>query len=186
MRTSAIRLDSFAVGSGHIGAPLGASGLEAAFQRGLEQGLNDGREISLDALTGMLAELHGDLAAHQEIAAAQRREAMSELLPVLDAMVDLLGANSARARLRDALMTELERISEIATPRRLLIRCAADLRPDVESCLERAGFPDALIEDAPDGSPAVELVADKAAITFDADAAIAALKLIIADIMTED
>jgi hypothetical protein len=186
MRSSAIRLDSFVAGAGYIGAPSGTAGLEAAFQRGLEQGLNDGRELSLDALTSALAELHGGLAAHQAIAATQRREAMSELLPVLDAMVDLLGEHSARARLRDALMTELERISEIATPRRLLIRCAADMRPDVESCLKRAGFPDALIEETPDGAQAVELVADKAAITFDADAAIAALKLIIADIMTED
>ena len=59
MRSSAIRLDSFVAGAGYIGAPSGTAGLEAAFQRGLEQGLNDGRELSLDALTSALAELHG-------------------------------------------------------------------------------------------------------------------------------
>ena len=186
MRASAIRLDSFAVSLGHAGAPNGAAELEAAFQRGLEQGLNDGREHSLDALPAMLADLRNGVTMHETIAAIQRREAMSDLLPVLNAIVDLLGANSGRERLRDALTTELGRISEIATPRQLVIRCAPDLRQDVESCLESAGFSGAQVDETQGGAQMVDLVADKATITFDPDAAIAALKLIIADIMTED
>ena len=134
----------------------------------------------------MLAELGRGLAAQEAIAATQRREAISALLPVLETIVDLLGGRSGRQRLRDTLTAELGRISEIAAPRRLLIRCAPDLRPDVESCLERAGFSDALIEETRGEAQMVELVADKATITFDPDAAVAAMKLIIADIMTED
>ena len=186
MRASAIRLDSFAAGPGHAGSSTSAVELEAAFQRGHERGLNDGREHSLDALTAMLTELQRGLTAHEAITATLRREAMSGLLPVLNTIVDLLGASSGRERLCDALMAELGRISEIATPSRLLIRCAPDLRQDVESCLERAGFADALVEETRDEAQRVELVADKATITFDPDAAVAALKLIIADIMTED
>ena len=186
MRASAIRLDSFAVGAGHAGSSTGASELKAAFLRGHEKGLNDGREHSLDALTAMLAELGSGLAAHETIAASQRREAIAGLLPVLDTIVDLLGAKSGRERLRDTLMAELGRISEIAAPRRHGIRCGPDLRPDVESCLERAGFSDALIEETRGEAQMVELVADKATITFDPDAAVAAMKLMIADIMTED
>lgn len=186
MKGSAIRLDSFAAGAGLAGPSACITEMEAAFQRGIEQGLNDGREHSLDALTAMLAELRGSLSAHEDIAVTLRREAMAELLPVLNAIVDLLGAHSARARLRDALTSELGRIGQIARPCQLLIRCPADMRPDVETCLERAGFSDALIEDTRDGALAVECVADKTRIIFDPEAAVAALKLIIADIMTED
>lgn len=186
MRGSAIRLDSFMAGAGHAGSSAEASKLEAAFQRGLEQGLMDGRERSLDQLTATLSDLRDGLAAHEAGAAAQRREAMAELMPVLNAIVDLLGASSGRERLRGALTAELGRIGEIAAPRRLLIRCSPDLRPDVEACLAEVGFSDAQVEEARGAAHAVELVADKATITFDPDAASAALKLIIADIMTED
>lgn len=186
MRSSAIRLDSFSTGIGIDKSSTSASDMEMAFQRGHEQGLSEGREKSLDALTVALTGMRDDMAKHDAMAAAMRRTALSELLPVLAAIVDLLGASSGRARLRDALMKELQRMQEMATPQRLLIRCAQDLRPDVDDCLTKAGFSGALIEETREGTLAVDLIADKATISFDPDASVAALQSIINDIIAED
>jgi hypothetical protein len=185
MRSSAIRLDSFSAGSGDK-SHASVTALETAFQRGHERGLSDGRETSLDALTATLAEMRGDMTSYEVLAANLRQKALADLMPVLAAVIDLLGGRSNKDRLRDALMGEFRRMNEIAAPRKLLIRCAPDLRPDVEDCLARANFPEVLIEETHDGRLMVDLVADKATITFDPDASIAALRSIIDDIMTED
>lgn len=186
MRSSTIRLDSFSAATASERSQAGRNDLLAAFQRGHEQGLNDGRVVSLDALTAALAGLRSDMTAHDAVAAALRRETLSELLPVIAAIIDLLGTRSTKDRLRDALGDELRRIAEIAAPRRLVVRCAPSLRPDIENCLENASFAGALIEETHDDKPTVDLIVDKATITFDPNACIAALQAIIDDIMTED
>lgn len=186
MRSAALRLDCFSAGMIADRSRAGTHEIESAFQRGHEQGLNEGREASLDALATALARLQGDMAAHDTMAAAMRRQALSDILPVLDAIIDLLGARSARDRLHDALTKELRHIAEIATPQRLVIRCAADQRPDIDDCLAKAGFSGAVIEEIQNRTLTVDLVADRATVTFDPDAATAALRSIINDIMTED
>lgn len=187
MKSAAIRLDSF---SAQMTAPdprqSRSAELEAALHRGYEQGLSEGREASLDALTAALTGLQEQLATGNEALADTRRETITTLAPVLSALVDILAARSCRDRLREVLMSELMRMEETAQPRKLQIKCTADLRPDVELCLAQSGHTDVRIEEINAETPLAELIADKATISFDPRRAVAELQSVIDDIMTED
>lgn len=187
MKSAAIRLDSF---SAQLTQPNGRQALDAAveeaFHRGHELGLNDGREASLDALTAALRDLQQQNLAASHLAADAQREVTRMLAPVLSAIIDTLAPHASAERLQNALMQELMRMGEAALPRQLRIRCTPDLRPDVELCLAQLGSAESQIEEITGEEPSVELIADKATVRFEPQLAIAELKSIVNDIMTED
>lgn len=187
MKSAAIRLDSF---SEQLTQPKGPqtfdAAVEEAFHRGHEQGLNDGREVSLDALTAALRDLQQQSLATRHLTTDAQREMAKTLAPVLSAIIDILAPHASAERLQNALMAELLRIGDAAMPRKLRIRCTPDLRPDVELCLARLDSFDAQIEEISHDEPSVELVADKATVRFEPQQAMTELQSIINDIMTED
>lgn len=187
MRSAAIRLDSFSTQLAQTdkGQSLDAS-MDQAFHRGYEQGLNDGRELSLDALTAALRELQQQSLASRHLTTDAQRQMAQTLAPVLSAIIDILAPRACAERLHSALMAELLQLAETALPRKLRIRCTPDLRPDVELCLARLENSAAQIEEITQEEPSVELIADKAAIRFDPQRMVSELQFIINDIMTED
>ncbi|KRW96597.1 hypothetical protein O4J55_03895 [Paracoccus sp. PXZ] len=186
MRPALLRLDSFSSGPAEAAQMAAAIGREEAFRHGYEKGLEDGREISLDALTRALAGLRQEIQASQEREAALRRDVLGALTPVLHAIVDLLGPRSEKERLRVALAEEVARIVEHAPERALIVRCPGDLHPDLADCLDSARFPQVRIENLPAGRDMVELVGGQGTITFDPSLVTTGLKAIIDDIETED
>lgn len=187
MKSAAIRLDSFSTQLTASDSSRALSNdLDAAFHRGYEQGLNEGRENSLDALTAALTDLQRHVSTSNEGMVTARREVIADIAPVLSAMIDILAAHSHKDRLCEALMSELRRTEETAQPRKLQIRCAPDLRPDIELCLTKTGHADVRIEETGDEAPQVELIAGKATISFDPQRVVAELQAIIDDILTED
>ncbi|WP_233253272.1 hypothetical protein [Paracoccus binzhouensis] len=163
-----------------------AADVEAAFHRGHEQGLTEGRERSLDALTRALEDMRQDMLATRQAEAALRREISAGLAPVLQAIVALLAPRSERERLRDALAAEIARLVEHAPDCRLILRCPADLQPDLADCLDRAGFAGARVEELPAGARMVELLCSQGRIAFDPARVATDLTAIIDDIMTEE
>lgn len=186
MRPAALRLDSFSSGPSDAAQLAAAMARDGAFHDGYEKGLAEGRELSLDALTGALADLRKDLSASLEREEALRREIRNALVPVLHAVVDLLGPRAEMERLRLALAQEMARLIEHAPGRVLTIRCPEDLHPDLADCLARAGLADARIEPPAAGQDLVELASGQGAITFDPSLVTAELKSIIDDIKTEE
>ncbi|WJS83322.1 hypothetical protein [Paracoccus sp. TOH] len=186
MRPAALRLDSFAAGQARPARPRTAAEVEEAFHRGHEQGLAEGRERSLDALTQALAEIRQDMLVACQAEAALRREINAGLAPVLQAIVALLAPRSERERLRDALAGEIARLVEHAPDCRLVLRCPADLQPDLAECLDRAGLAEAQVENLSAGARVVELLCGQGRIVFDPARVAADLTSIIDDIMTEE
>ena len=71
MRSAALRLESFAEAARHRPPPTQAD-LEHAYQTGLERGLAEGREASLDRLSAQLADFARGLEASDAATAASR------------------------------------------------------------------------------------------------------------------
>ncbi|KGJ03336.1 hypothetical protein IT41_14315 [Paracoccus halophilus] len=166
--------------------PLTPADLDEAFQKGYAQGLPDGRRTSLDALSASMDVLRQEIAAVEAVAASSRRETVASLAPVLSAMVELLGTHSDKRRMGEALRAELLRLSESAPQKRLRIRCAAALRPEVELCLKKTNLTQVSVEEISGDTASVDLIADKATITFDTARTTAELQSIIKDIVTEE
>ncbi|MFO1165536.1 MAG: hypothetical protein U1E55_10245 [Paracoccus sp. (in: a-proteobacteria)] len=100
MKSAAIRLDSFSTQLTASDSSRALSNdLDAAFHRGYEQGLNEGRENSLDALTAALTDLQRHVSTSNEGMATARREVIAGIAPVLSAMIDILAAHSHKDRL---------------------------------------------------------------------------------------
>ncbi|CAM3236660.1 hypothetical protein SAMN04488021_10591 [Paracoccus aminovorans] len=186
MRPAPLRLDSFSAGNGRPGLTVTMLDVDEAYHRGHEQGLTEGRERSLDALSLALADCRQEMRASQQHEAALRREILAGLVPVLHAIVDLLAPRTQQSRLREALATEMTRLAEHAPDQAIVLRCPADLRPDLMDSLERARFPQAQVEDALPGQPVVQLVAGQGTIVFDPALVVGGLKTLIDDILTED
>lgn len=187
MRSAAIRLDSFSAGmTVQDQQRISSQAYEEAFQLGFEQGLNDGRERSLDALTDTITVLAGEIARQEAQSTRLRHETLLELAPALITIIEQLGAKTSKDRLLDALTSELRQICGDASPRKLLIKCSSDMQPDVAECIAKSGLPGAQFETTSDSAMMVDLIADKTAITFDPAATVSGLKTIINDILSED
>lgn len=190
MRPGALRLDSFSPRAADTARQLAQVQCDEAFRRGHEKGLAEGRQSSLDELTGALTGLGRQMRADREREQALRRDLLDALVPVLHAVVDMLGPLSARERLRLALAAELARIAEHAPGQALTLRCPTGLRPDVAECLGRAELPQGLgqvrIEDLPAEGDLVELATGQGTIIFDPSLVTTGLKAIMDDIRTED
>ncbi|UFS65931.1 MULTISPECIES: hypothetical protein [Paracoccus] len=184
MRPAALRLDSFSFGAVGDAQLAAATGREEAFQHGYEKGLTEGREASLDALTRALDDLRQNMQAGHEAEAALRGDIRNALVPILHAIVDVLGPCSEKERLRLSLAEEMARIIEHAPDRTLIVRCPEDLHADVADCLGSGLFPHVRIESLRAGQDMVELVAGHGAIIFDPSRAATELKTIIDDIKT--
>ena len=90
MKSAAIRLDSFSTQlTASDSSRALANDLDAAFHRGYEQGLNEGRESSLDALTAALTDVQRHVSTSNEGMATARREVIAGQ-PVARQVVNLL------------------------------------------------------------------------------------------------
>ncbi|MFT4013893.1 MAG: hypothetical protein QM682_10910 [Paracoccus sp. (in: a-proteobacteria)] len=161
---AALRLDSFAVPLPAAGAPSQAD-LDRAYHDGLEQGLHQGREASLDALTAELSRLRQGLKLADADARQIRHEALQAVAPALALIIDLLGPAGARERLLGALRQELAHLVDHAEGASLRVRCGPDLAPDVRECLRRAGLHADLVIDPHQAG--IELGVNGGAIRFD-------------------
>ena len=184
MRAAALRLESFR--SGQAAAAAEAMATEDAYQRGHDQGLKDGRDQCLDALSQAMADLCHDLAALEDQRASQRQRVLAEVSPVLAMVIDLLSRRSEVERLRDALGQELTQILRHGPEQALVIRCPANLRPEIESCLALAGAPDVRLEEVSPDQAMVEVICDQGRTRFEPGRIADSLKAIIADIQAED
>lgn len=185
MRPAALRLDSFS--SAHGRSPLVTRiEVEDAYQRGLEKGLAEGREHSLDALCQALLHCRQDMASSRDQESRLRHDILAGLVPVLHAIVDQLAPLAQRDRLHDALMAEIRRLAEHAPEQQIVLRCPADMRAELTDCLDLVVLPQARIEDARPDQPLVELVSGQGRIVFDPAQIANGLKSLIDDINTED
>ncbi len=186
MSLAALRLDSFSTGHHRPAPPVTVLDLDEAYHRGHEQGLAEGRERSLDALSQALAACQQDMHTDQQREVALRRGILASLMPVLHVIVDLLGPRSQLERLRLALAQEMARLAEHAPEQGIILHCPADLRPDLADCLNGAQFAQVQIQDPAPDQPLVQLVAGHATIAFAPDQIMTGLKTLIDDIMTEE
>lgn len=186
MKTAALRLDCFTPRTPEAAASALADALGDAFRQGHELGLSEGRSASLDAVSQALDDLRHDLAASTETRLGHRREFLAEMAPVLEQIVDLLAPGARAGQLCAALEQELARLAGHSPERAVLIRCPADLRPQITACLARAGSPTARLEELLPGQDMVELTCDQSRTLIDPSRLTLALKAIIAEITAED
>lgn len=184
MKSAALRLDSFGVAPARGPVQITAADVEQAYHDGHERGLNEGREASLDLLAAELARMGRTLALLDQDQQRIRQETLSSVAPALALIIDLLGPAGARERLLSALQRELGRLVASGDPGQLRIRCAADLRPDIQDCLLRAGLR-AGFEDSTDAS-GIELGIEGGTIRFDPMRPVAELLSIIDELRTEE
>lgn len=184
MTSAALRLESFGSFAGRNPIPVSATDLEQAYHEGHERGLNEGREASLDALTAELTRMSQALQLLEGDQQRIRQEALSSVAPALALIIDLLGPAGARERLLAALQHELGRLVASGDPGTLRIRCAPDLRPDIQDCVQRAGLR-AGFEEGPEAS-GIELSIDGGTISFDPLRPVAELRSIIDELRTKE
>ena len=184
MRSAALRLESFAEAARHRPPPTQAD-LEHAYQTGLERGLAEGREASLDRLSAQLADFARGLEASDAATAASRRETIHAVVPVLAALVDLLAPLSHRDWLLGAVGGELLRVAETQDGSTLVIHCPPDLEPDIHDCAAHAGIEASRLRTLPSDRGTVELSVGAAGIALDPDRTLAEIRAII-DELKED
>jgi len=185
LTAAALRLESFAARPG-LAVPPPDRGIEHAYQEGYEQGLNDGREASLDGLRAELARLGHSLHAGEDEAARIRREALSELQPVLSGLVELLGTASSAPRLLAALEGELRQAASRNAGAVLCIRAPTDMLEDIRDCVAQAGLTNAVLEDGGPARATAEIRSESGRAEFDPAGILARIATIIDDIFREE
>lgn len=184
MRSAALRLEQFGLAAARPAAAMTAADVDQAYHEGHERGLNDGREASLDALTAELAKMRQSLQLLDQDQQRIRQETLGSVAPALSLIIDLLGPAGARERLLATLQQELERLVASGDPGQLRIRCAADLRPDIQDCLTRAGLRAGFEEGG--STPGIELGIESGTIRFDPMRPVAELRGIIDELRTQE
>lgn len=182
MTSATLRLESFGIAAPRVLAT--AADVEQAYQDGHERGLHQGRAASLDALVAEMARLRQSLQLLDQEQQRIRQQTLAAVVPALSLIIDLLGPAGARARLLSALEHELARLVSAGEPGRLRIRCAPDLRPDIQLCLDRAGLRAGFEDGAEDAG--VELGVEGGSIRFDAMRPVAELRNIIDELRIEE
>lgn len=125
-----------------------AADLEAAYARGLSDGAGAARDEAAERLMVALAETRAALARSEADRADARRVAVQSLAPVLDALVTGVLPTVARARLQAALLHELTRLADSASPLQGVVRCGPDLAPFVAACAGRPGLAGLTVDDS--------------------------------------
>jgi hypothetical protein len=186
MRPVVLRLESFSAVQERPVPLVTPMDVEDAYQRGHESGLAEGRERSLDALCIALTECRQDLASDRRHEIQLRQRILDSLVPVLHAIVEQLAPRANSGRLCRAIVAEMHRISKLAPEKQIILRCPADMHPELADCLELANLPQARIENAEPGHTLVELVTEQGGILFDPALVVTGLHSLIDDIRTED
>lgn len=109
--------------------------LDQAFSDGLAEGVAKATDDQLRNLEAGLARLGKALTDDSLRRAEMRKEAVSALAPILDAIIDNLAPAAESRRLEEALLGELVRLSETAQPLRARISCGARQTAMVRKCL---------------------------------------------------
>lgn len=129
-------------------ARFGPADLDAAYARGLSDGAGAARDEAAERLMAALAETQGALSRAEADRADARRAAVGSLAPVLDALVAGALPAVARARLQAALLHELTRLADSASPLQGVVRCGPDLAPFVAACIGRPGLAGLTVDDS--------------------------------------
>jgi len=185
LTAAALRLESFAVRPCPAAPPPDLE-VEHAYQEGYEQGLNDGRETSLDGLRAELASLGNGLRLSGDDAARIRREALDGLRPVLSGMIELLGRASSAQRLLTALEGELRQAASRDAGALLHIRAPTDMLEDIRDCVARAGLQNTALEDGGPSIASAEIRTGAGRTEFDPARTLAQIAAIIDDIFREE
>lgn len=185
MKTAALRLESFGFAMTQR-APLSPVDIDQAYHDGHERGLAEGRETSLDQLSNELAQISRSMHLMDTAAAKIRRETLTSVGPILSTIVDLLGPASSRERLIRALEAELTRVVQSGPVPTLRLKCAPDLRADLQDCLTRAGIHDASVDESDVAMLGAELFINGGSISFDPGRAVTEIKAFIAELHTEE
>lgn len=186
MTSAALRLESFGYAVTQRPRILSPVDIDQAYHDGHECGLADGREASLDTLSRELAQICQSMHLMEAEAVKIRRDALASVGPILTAIVDLLGPASSRERLLAALGDELGRIVQSGSVPKLQIKCAPDLRADLQDCIDRAGIQGASLDDSDAAMSGAELFINGGSISFDPSRAMTEIKNLIAELHTED
>lgn len=186
MKSAALRLESFAFEMMQRPTVFSPVDIDQAYHDGHERGLAEGREHSMDRLSGELAQICQSMHLTEAEATKIRRETLASVGPILTAIVELLGPVSSRERLLAALGDELGRIVQSGTLPKLQIKCAPDLRADLQDCLDRAGIQGATLDDSDPAMQGADLFINGGSISFDPARAVTEIKTFIAELQTEE
>lgn len=165
-------------------ARFGPQDLQAAFERGMQQGRDEARDEQAERLCRELAGLQATLSEQAADQILQRARALAAMRPLLEALFDGILLAVAQGRLCSALLSELERLAGTATPPCGRIRCAPELAPFVTACMARAGLDRLELEDAaPAGT--VELSVLGGTITLDRGAVADSLRALVNEFLED-
>ncbi len=185
MKTASLRLESFGAAALRNAAAVTTEDVDQAYHDGHERGLSEGRETSLDALTAQMTQMRQALHLLDADAQRIRQETLASVAPALELIIDLLGPAGARSRLLQALGDELARLVRSDAGTALQIRCAPDLRADIQDCVDRAGLA-AVLDDGDPHLCGIELAVEGGSMRFDPQRPVAELKNIIAELKTKE
>lgn len=125
--------------------------IDQAFSDGLAKGAASTADEQLRHLEAGLSRLTEALRADNDRMIAIRRQAVSALAPVLEALLDGLSPAAQSRRLEEALQLELERLAATPAPLRASITCGTRQVGMVRSCIEAMGLEEIdLIESSED------------------------------------
>lgn len=117
--------------------PQLTAAVEDAYQRGYRQGQIDAETRQMGALTTALLICAEKLADEHMIRASARDDVARSMGRLLDALIDKIGPIGQREQFRAFLTDQLEDLSSQAAQSHCLIRCAAELAPDVSQVLQQ-------------------------------------------------
>lgn len=184
MHNSALRLESFDFPPVSFPpAPIfSQADLDRAYLRGVSEGEMAARSAEADAVRNALAAFERSIATARDDRAAQRREAVATLSPMLEALIAGALPSLARARMQAAVITELQRLSENIQPLTGILRCDPELAPFLDACLQQGGFQDIQLD--PSGAPGrIDAEIAGGQLVFDKHAVARSLESLICEII---
>lgn len=165
-------------------ARFGPQDLQAAFERGMQQGRDEARDEQAGRLCRELAGLQAALTDQAADQTLQHARALAAMRPLLEALFEGILPPVAQGRLCSALLTELERLAGTVTPACGRIRCAPELAPFVATCMALTGLDRLELED---GAPAgtVELSVLGGTIALDRGAVTDSLRALVNEFLED-
>lgn len=181
-----LRLDRFRdVALDTSSQPPIAKQLTSAFDDGYAQGSEAARKSQLGNLAEALNELSEKLQDEDMTRSAIQAEVLSTLAPLLELLMNELAPLGIRARLKQMLATEFQRMVDDGTPRQCTIRCDPQLAGEVRNILQQFPLKHVQIEPLASAGLRVELSLDGAGPVFNPAALISGIRAFLQHPSTE-
>lgn len=185
MSAALVRLDCFSSTLREEPEPISPEALEQAYRLGHADGVEQARATELTDLTAALADLSARISEDQAAMSGHRKDVLTTLTPILQAILETVGPRGALDQLQTMLSAELARLVESAPFRRCTIRCTPGLGDVARHCLGHADPKQIRIEEDADFS-GLELSIDGGIVAFDPSIVMGRLSALIGSILEEE